>query len=379
MNKSKPNITLLNQSDYQTSGLIHTLKKGFNELFRKRNSSNIRYITKLSQKSTYDELISVIVCTNRKPEYSKAVIDSLKSSDTNIPYEIIIVNNTNKSFVINDIEKKVKITDEPTLGLSKARNTGAKYAKGEYLIYIDDDALADKDLIKNISDSFKKHQDYVIIGGQILLHLPTPVPNVFLKGKESLWSAYTVPYKRFKRAKEQYEFPYGACFAIRHSYLDNVGGFPEDFGRCGNDYAGGEETALCMTAILNGLKVGIEPSVKVTHMVEKSRFSKDHILNTTAAGIITTYRLFQNGYMKSGWTVDYINERINLLKDEISKLIDKAVSQNTNKPNIDINNITDNYNFKSESEKIAFYKMCELYSFQKVLEMAKEEEEKCRF
>ncbi|MBS6831636.1 MAG: glycosyltransferase family 2 protein, partial [Clostridiales bacterium] len=332
--------------------------------------------TPVRVKSSYREMLSVIICTTREPQYTAAVIDSLDITNTNYETEIIVVNNTNREFNLTDIYKSTKIINEPILGLSKARNRGAAEAGGEYLFYMDDDALANPNLLNNMFAAFKKHSDFVVIGGQIFLNIPTPTPNVFLNGRESLWSAYIVPYKNFKRVKEQYELPYGACFGIRHSFLDKIGGFPESYGRCGDDYAGGEETAVCLSAIKNGLKIGIEPSVSVRHMVEPTRFSKEHVFKTITASIVTTYRLFLNGYLKSGWTVGYINERINILKTEISRLGGLADSAALTEAKSKTYNAYDKTEFKTESEKIIFYKLCELYAFEKTLAAA-EEEQKC--
>ncbi len=372
MNNPKPNITLFNISDCKTSGLRLSVKKVINELFRKRNSSLHKAITKSKEKSPYRDMLSVIICTTRKAQYTEAVIASLDIDNTCFKTEIIVVNNTKNEFRLDNEFKNIKIVNEPALGLSKARNRGAEEARGEYLLYMDDDALANTNLLTNMYNSFIKNTDYVIIGGQIFLQLPNPTPNIFLNGKESLWRAYTVPYKKFKRVKEQYELPYGACFGMRHSFLDKIGGFPENYGRRGSDYAGGEETAVCLVALRNGLKVGIEPRASVSHAVDEKRFCAEHVLQTTTAGIVTTYRLFLNGYIKSGWTPAYIGERIGIIHTEISRLGGVADTAHLKA----VVTTADKTGFKTENEKIIFYKLCELYAFERVQAMMKEEE-KC--
>ena len=83
-----------------------------------------------------------------------------------------------------------------------------------------------------------------------------------------------------------------------------------------------------------------------------------------------------NGYLKSGWTVGYINERINILKTEISRLGGLADSAALTEAKSKTYNAYDKTEFKTESEKIIFYKLCELYAFEKTLAAA-EEEQKC--
>ncbi len=48
---------------------------------------------------------------------------------------------------------------------SENRNRGIKKAKGEIIGFIDDDAIVDKDIIKNVENFFKKYQKIDIVGG----------------------------------------------------------------------------------------------------------------------------------------------------------------------------------------------------------------------
>ncbi len=318
MNNPKPNISLSNLSEINSTGVILALRKGINELFR-RNKQLPSIKPKLSA-SFYPNIISVIICTANKNNFVIKSIQSILNQNFDTDrYEIIVVNNSTKPFISEKLPKCVKIINETTLGLSKARNTGASAAKGEYLLYIDDDALANDGLLSSIYSAFEKHKRTAIVGGQIFLNLPVPVPEIFLEGREALWSAYTVPYKNFKEIREQYEFPFGACFGIRHSILDSLGGFPQSYGRTGDDFAGGEETAICFSVLNAGLKIGICPTASVTHFVSPDRFSREHVRRTIREGIITTYRLYKDGYSKNGWTHKYIDERLNIIKKELRK------------------------------------------------------------
>ncbi len=362
--KQKPNITLKNLADTENIGLFLSLKKGLNEVFNKKILKK-KVIKKPVSCLEYEDMLSVIICTTGNVSGVKNAVKSLLADKLpNDKYEIIVVNNSPKTL---DYRKKpayhsavdvgtgvpdgpqfhitkssnIKIIEEPILGLSKARNTGAREAKGEYLLYMDDDAIANPDLLFNIYSAYKDHKDFSIIGGQIFLNIPTPKPEIFLENRDSLWSGYTVPYTHFRRIKEHYEFPYGACFSIRHSALDILGGFSESYGRCGNNFAGGEETALCFKALKYGFKIGIQPKASVIHCVDERRFSKEHVEKTIRAGILTTYKLCKDGYSPYEWTNAYIKERIKILKSEIKHLENNPLA--------------------------AFYKECELSAFEEIL------------
>lgn len=351
-NNQKPNITLKNISDFKICDPLLILKKLFCELKLLCNKSRTKCISSnTKQNKLYKDMLSVIICTCRDYSYSLKTIASLTSTDFN-NYEIIIVNNSDKKFPNNIFDENIIVINQPTPGLSLSRNKGADIAKGKYLLYLDDDAIAHPDLLKIIYNTFSKRHDFGVIGGQIYLDIPIPKPDILLEGKENLWSSYTVPYKKFKRVKEQYEMPYGACFAVRHSVMDKVDGFSLNYGRCGNDFAGGEETALCYSVQKCGYKIGIEPKAVVTHMVDPKRFSKEHVAKTIFAGITTTYRLSKDGYLDYIWTEDYIKTRIDILNKEIKKLSQKTSTDIKNKTYIN---------------NLIFYKECELKAFKAVL------------
>ena len=315
--KNKPNISLFNLAELRSSGLFLAVRKGMNEILNRSIHKHNQVISAMP-KSSYKPIISVIICTSGRQQLALNAINSILNEDFT-DFEIILVNNNPDNFDHAQFGGSVKYMHEPVQGLSRARNRGAQAASGEFLLYIDDDAIACENLLSSIHSAFLNHPDMAIIGGQIFLKIPEFAEEIVLEGKEALWSAYTVSYKHLKEVREQYEFPYGACFAIRHSVLDKIGGFPHSYGRCGNNYAGGEETAVCFAAKKLGFKIGIEPSAAVLHCVSAERFTHEHIRKTTRASILTTYRLSCDGYSDCGWTSRYVDERLSIIRKELEK------------------------------------------------------------
>ncbi len=318
MKRTNPNITLTNLAEVNSGGIVLTVRKMLNELLRKERTRP-PHRARLSTRA-YKNILSVIICTANREDVVFGAVDSIlnQNFDRSL-FELIIVNNSASPLIHAKLPSNARIIDQPVPGLSKSRNAGAQAANGEYLLYMDDDAIASEGLLSSVFNAFKNRPNVAIVGGQIHLRLPSPTPDIFLKGKEALWSAYTVPYKSFRIVREQYEFPFGACFAVRHSAFDILGGFPESYGRTGNDFAGGEETALCFMARRHGFKIGIEPRASVLHCVSPDRFTEEHVRRTIRAGILTTHRLFKDGYAPSGWTREYIVERLNIIEEELLK------------------------------------------------------------
>lgn len=291
--------------------------------------------------------LSVIVCTYNRCKSLRATLDSLLMQTLiRQRYEIITVNNGEelpKELAEFMSKNGIRLITESRRGLSYARNTGGRAARGRYITYIDDDAVADDKLLESIIGAFETHVRAGIIGGQVILKTPSPKPEVILPGREELWSEYRVGYKNYREVVFQYEFPYGANFSVSRAAFEAAGGFNEEYGRIGSGFEGGEETELCFRVRRLGFKIGIEPSAVVYHFVDPERFTYEHVKQTIRAGIFTTYRLYRDGISPSVWNRGYIRERIKIESAELEKL--KSIGA---------------------SETEIFYKKCEVEAFEEL-------------
>ena len=94
----------------------------------------------------------------------KYIDDCLKSimNQTYKDYEVIVVNDGTKDNSMEIVKKyNVKVIEQKNKGLSAARNTGVKVAKGDYLIFLDSDDSWNKDLLKELSKSIENNPDIV--------------------------------------------------------------------------------------------------------------------------------------------------------------------------------------------------------------------------
>ena len=119
--------------------------------------------------------ISIII-TNYN--YSKYLNRSIRSAFVqNYPeekYEIIVVDNKStdntEDIVLDNFSNvsNLKYIYESVLGLSQARNTGWKNAKGQYVAYLDDDAVARFDWLEKILHVFNTvYPKPACVGGKI--------------------------------------------------------------------------------------------------------------------------------------------------------------------------------------------------------------------
>ncbi|WP_309244110.1 glycosyltransferase [Paenibacillus sp. GbtcB18] len=315
----------------------------------------------------YQKKLSIVVCTYKRTQKLISTLESVieQSSDRN-EYEIIIVNNDYHNVEIEnalvELKKKHLIKEEnflryvisPLKGLSYARNTGLYAARSDIMLYLDDDVIADYRLVEETINGFNLHPEAGVIGGNIILNLPEPRPEVVIPGQEALWSQLIIDGDEYKESKYQWEFPYGANFAVRRTALMLIGGFRTSYGRKGNDYAGGEEIVVSYLMNQIGFKVGLNPKSRVIHDVDTGRYTEEHVHKTLRASVITHYQLQKDLYSPMDSDINYDKSRVDLLREELSILRGKEIKEN----NYDV-----------------FYKECLLEAYEELIKIKEQDTE----
>ena len=113
-------------------------------------------------KKVSPEASVIIVTYNTNQKLLSQNLESLNMQTDN-NFEIIIVDNSDKANVkkiaLKYTLKYIKLNKN--YGLSLARNIGIKFAKGDIVIFLDDDAIPAKDFIK---EHIRAHKEFNIIG-----------------------------------------------------------------------------------------------------------------------------------------------------------------------------------------------------------------------
>ncbi len=90
-------------------------------------------------------MISIIVPTFNRKELLNKHIEILTYELYGFDYELIIVNDSKTENVEFNFENKlIKIVNNPKQGVASARNLGAKFARFDFLLFMDDDMLISK-------------------------------------------------------------------------------------------------------------------------------------------------------------------------------------------------------------------------------------------
>lgn len=104
---------------------------------------------------------SIIIPVYNVEEYIKKCLDSVIDQSFK-DFEVIVVNDGTKDNSMEIVKNyPVTIINQENQGLSVARNTGAKKAKGKYILFLDSDDYLEKDTLKEINESLKNNPDLV--------------------------------------------------------------------------------------------------------------------------------------------------------------------------------------------------------------------------
>jgi glycosyltransferase involved in cell wall biosynthesis len=233
---------------------------------------------------------SVVVCTHNRAHYLPDLIVSLRAQDFPAgDFEIIIVDNASidgTAALVKQLQAEsdppIRYVYEPLLGANRARNTGAKAAKGEIVIYIDDDALAETDWLQCLARAYQEvPHDVVCVGGRVeLLWENGNRPSWLACELEGYYSS-TARLGQAARCLTDNEYPVGANMSIRRDSLLGLGGFHPLLDRVGENLLSNVEAGLCAEIRNAGLRVYFEPSACVWHRVPTGRTTKRWLLRRT--------------------------------------------------------------------------------------------------
>ncbi|HHV24437.1 MAG TPA: glycosyltransferase family 2 protein [Methanosarcina sp.] len=232
-------------------------------------------------------IISVVICTYNRADLLPGALDSLlQQSLEQSLFEIIVVDN-NSTDTTPDVVAQyasylhIRYIHEPLQGLAHARNRGYKEARGKYIAYLDDDARADPEWLKNILDSFNNTvPDPLVVGGPIYPFYLSKKPEWF-KDEYEIRSWGDKP--RFLVPKESFS---GSNMIFTKKILERFGGFNTHIGVSGTTLSVGEETSLFLKIWEKSKEHDIfyySPDVKISHYAPLEKMDTMYALKRSFA------------------------------------------------------------------------------------------------
>jgi len=169
---------------------------------------------------------------------------------------------------------------ETRLGLSAAKNAGAKLATGRLLLFTDYDVIVPPAWIRGYVDLFNRiGEKNALAGGPVIPILSDlgPWPDWF--DEEALADVGLLDY-RAERPLGRFEFVWGANMAIPSSVFQKIGLWNENLGRRGDERGTFEDTEYQDRLKAAGGTVWFCPAANLKHRIERDRIRPRQVMET---------------------------------------------------------------------------------------------------
>lgn len=223
-------------------------------------------------------LLSIITLNYKKPDLTLACLDSLYGQFgeefQSGKMEVIVVDNDSQDDSVEKLQSAIKKEEYKNVrfmesgengGFAKGNNLGAKSAKGDFLLFLNNDTLAkDKGLLK-MAEYLSENEEIAILGGQLhnadgSLQASTgkfyTLVNAFLLllGMQKFGLLDKSP-----SVLSEVDWVKGGLLMIRKDAFESLKGFDEKI------FMYTEDMELCYRAKQMGKKILFYPNVKVIH------------------------------------------------------------------------------------------------------------------
>jgi glycosyltransferase involved in cell wall biosynthesis len=233
--------------------------------------------------------VTVCICTHDRPRYVRDCLDGLRQQSISPElFDILVIDSASTGDVPARLtglvgglhNARLLRVEEP--GVSVARNAGAMAATGDYIAYIDDDAIPAPDWIERILAAIAGTDPApALIGGRILPLWEAPLPRWWpagLRGSLSIIEAEGRGEYRTGALPRGLE-PYGANMVVRTTSLRAIGGFGRLSGRVGSALLSDEEVQLAWRLQDSGQSVRYDSRIVARHQIQAARLTPAWLLS----------------------------------------------------------------------------------------------------
>ena len=200
---------------------------------------------------------SIIIPTYNRPEKLADCLESLSHLDYPCDqFEVIVVDDGSKTslqHVVGCFSDQLDVTllTQTNAGPAAARNAGAKRAKGEFLVFMDDDCTPFPDWLRKLANRFAEIPDHAI-GGRTLNAL---VENLYSTASQNLLNA---GYAYYNPIPGQASFFASNNLTVPAAHFRSIGGFDVTFKTS-------EDRDFCDRWRHHGLQMTYAPEILINH------------------------------------------------------------------------------------------------------------------
>jgi len=278
--------------------------------------------------------VSIIV-----PVFNKfnLTCECLYSIFTNVPksikYEVIVVDNnsTDRSHLLDNVPGLVYIRNKENLGFVDGCNAGAKNARGDFLAFLNNDAMVQPEWLESLLDSIQTLPDAGLIGSKIIYpdgRLQEAGGVIFKDGSGNNYGKNDHPDRYQYNYVRDVDYCSGASIIIRKELFDSFGGFDKLYAP-----AYYEDTDLAFKVRQAGLRVIYQPESIIYHI-------EGATAGTSTAGGFKKYQAINHEKFLKRWkkTLEknhYTTGELHIARDRSADKLALIIDENIPTPDQD--------------------------------------------
>ena len=229
-------------------------------------------------------MLSIIICTYNRDKYLGETLNRLADNANAGEWELLLIDNNCtdstpticEAFAAAHPDLPFRYMVETKQGLSHARNRGMEEAKGDWFIFLDDDAFVGKTYLSRLQKYIAQLPDMHAFGGRIYPFFETGVQPAWLCRWNRSWLS-AIDKGDAVCPFEGNDYPIGANMGISRAMAEACGGFDTTLGRSGKNLIGGEEKDYFNRIKARNGIIYYLPDIPVDHCIPPSRTTKDYI------------------------------------------------------------------------------------------------------
>lgn len=231
--------------------------------------------------------LSVIICTyNPRADYLARTLDGLKAQTLpKSEWEFLLIDNNSKEPLAGRVDlswhPQGRVVREEKQGLTNARLCGYREARGELLVYVDDDNVLAPDYLAQAARIAREFPFLGTFGGSIVPEFETP-PAAELELFLPALALRRVEQRRWSNYDGSCE-PFGAGMCVRRACMTAFVEWSKNeprlvtLGRTGTGLGSCEDNAIARSGRAQGLGWGVFPELSLVHLIPSGRLKADYL------------------------------------------------------------------------------------------------------
>lgn len=229
-------------------------------------------------------MITIAVCTWNRARMVEETLRSFTQMEipSGLEWEVVVINNNSPddtAAVLEGFTSRLPLRYflESQQGIAHARNRAALEARGDFILWTDDDVRVKPNWLRGYIDAIAAHPECGFFGGPVELSFEGDPPEWLLNGLDSVGGALgEVRVSEAGKIGGTAQLPFNCNMAVRREH-HLARPYDTRYGRNAGGLMSGEETVFLQELLRLGIQGRWLPEIPVLHWVPVERQSIAHL------------------------------------------------------------------------------------------------------